>query len=193
MIEPCYKLINQGSRPDINTGFTVDIYTFKSKIINQQYIIEILHFKYDIVVVQFYLKTHRLSDKRFSLLIPERKIKRNNSRHVFMLLNTIVNVAKELIHKNPKASLGFMGAPKLDEQEITLNKENINPDNTIKNTARHRVYSLYVKRYFSPELFTHIEYENSSCYLLKNNKNESLDKVIADSYLNEIIESKSVY
>lgn len=192
MIEPCYKHTNQGCRTDIDTGLTIDIYSFKSKIINQQYIIEILHFKYNIIVVQFYLKTHRFSDKRFSLLIPERKEKRNNNRHVFMLLNTIVNLAKELIHKNPKASLGFMGAPKLEEQEVALNKENINPDNTIKNTVRHRVYSLYVKRYFSPELFTHIEYENSSCYLLKNNKNDLLDKETADSYLNELIDIKNI-
>lgn len=191
MIEPCYKHINQGKRSDLNTDPPISIYTFKSKIINQQYIIEVLYFKYDILVIQFFLKTHRHSEKRFSLLIPASETKENNNKHVFMLLNTIVNIAKELMHKNPKASLGFMGAPKLKEQEVAYNGENINPDNTIKNTSRHRVYSLYVKRYFSPELFTHIEYEDSSCYLLKNNKNDLLDKKTADLYLNETIESKN--
>ena len=52
---------------------------------------------------------------------------------------------------------------------MNKNKININPDNTIKNTKRYKVYSLYVKRYYSPEKFTHIEYLDSSCYLLKNN------------------------
>lgn len=192
MILPCYKHVNQGNKIDIK-GIPVDIYSFKSKIINQQYIVEILNFEYDILVLQFYLKTHRNSDKRFSLLIPVRKGRRNNNRHVFLLLNTLVNIAKELIKKNPNASLGFMGAPTIKEQQKDYNNLNINPDNTIKNTKRHRVYSLYVKRYFSPELFTHIEYENSSCYLLRNNKNTLLDKDTSDLYLNELIEVKNTH
>lgn len=191
MITPCYKHQNKGSKIDIN-GTSIEIYSFKSKIINQQYIVEVLNFEHEILVLQFYLKTHRNSDKRFSLLIPLKKGKQNNNKHVFILLNTLVNIAKELINKKPNASLGFMGAPKLIEQDINYNKENINPDNTIKNTSRHRVYSLYVKRYFSPELFTHIEYENSSCYLLKNNRNTLLDEKTSDLYLNGVIENKNI-
>ena len=190
MIERCYKYINQGKRVDENNK-KIQIYTFHSKIINQQYIVEVLRLEYDIYIIQFYLKTHRLSPDRFSLLMPVRKgIIENNSKHVFYLLNTIINIAKEIINENTIASIGFMGAPTIAEKDLEKNSANINPDNTTRNTKRHRVYSLYVKRYFSPEFFTHIEYENSSSYLLKNNKNKILNKELVDQYFNEIISEK---
>lgn len=190
MLEPCYKYDNKGSAKDIYNNLQ-QIFTFKSKIINQQYIVEVINYKHNIYVIQFYLKTHRLSKNRFSLLIPKKKNSKNNNKHVFYLLNTIVNISYEIIKQNPKASFAFMGAPTIDESDIKKNKININPDNTIKNTKRYKVYSLYVKRYYSPEKFTHIEYLDSSCYLLKNNDNEILTKEKADDYVNYILTFKN--
>lgn len=190
MVLPCYKYINQGIRIDENNK-KIQFFTFHSKLINQQYLIEVFCLEYDIYVIQFYLKTHRLSKDRFSLLVPKTKNSReNNNKHVFYLLNTMINIAKDIIIENVNTSIGFMGAPTIEEKNYDSNSTNINPDNTVKNTKRHRVYSLFVKRYFSPELFTHIEYEDSSCYLLKNKKNFKFDKKAADDYLNEIILEK---
>lgn len=82
-----------------------------------------------------------------------------------------------------------MGAATSKEKNRKKNAININPDNTIRNTKRHRIYSLYVLRYFTPDVFTHIEYKNSSCYLLKNNRKE-LSKEFLDDYLNLLILNK---
>lgn len=182
---PSYSYIHKGCRKEID-GTQIEIYTFKSDIVNQHYIVEIIKLNYDIYVIQYFLKNHRLSENRFNLLLPK---ERGNNKHVFYLLNTITNIAIEIIKQNPNASFGFMGAATSKEKNRKKNSKNINPDNTIRNTKRHRVYSLYVLRYFSPNVFTHIEYKNSSCYLLKNNRKE-LSKEFFDDYLNVLIQNK---
>lgn len=169
-------------------GLRTDTYTIKATIVNQTYILEVLHLEHNIYVLQFYLKNHRHSANRFSLLLPDDVTK--SSKHVFFLLNTIVNLSSKLYLVNTLASFGFMGAPTTRENNFKKNHENINPDKTVKNTKRFRIYSLYVRRYFSPNDFTHISFKNSSCFLLMNNKNIFLNKNIADEYLNQIIEEK---
>ena len=133
------------------------------------------------------MKSHRLSENRFNLLLPKEK---SSNKHVFFLLNTITKISIEIIKHNPNASFGFMGAATTKEKNWKKNSKNINPDNTIKNTKRHRVYSLYVLRYFPPNVFSHIEYKDASCYLLKNNRKEILTKEIIDNYLNLLISKK---
>lgn len=179
-----YEYFHKGSDEDSN-NIHLERYTFKSIEANQQYIVEVLFLKHNIFIVQFYLKAHRLSGNRFNLLLRE-----NNNKHVFFVLNTVTNICLEIINKKPKASFGFMGAPISKETNPKKNRLNINPDRTIKNTKRHRVYSLYVKRYFPPSKFTHIEFSQSSCYLLKNNSNELLDIKLSNEYHNELIQTK---
>lgn len=182
-----YPYTPKGSDFDSNNT-PLERFTFKSDIVNQQYIVEVLMLKHDIYVAQFYLKNHRLSGKRFNLLL-NNEIKKNN-RHVMYVLNTITNICLDIYKKNPNASFGFMGAPTSKESNPKKNKANINPDRTIQNTKRHRVYSLYVKRYFSPDRFTHIVFNESSCYLLKNNSNLELDVSLSNDYHNELIKTK---
>ncbi|MBF4472953.1 hypothetical protein [Flavobacterium sp. HJJ] len=107
------------------------------------------------------------------------------------LLNTITNICLDIYQKKPKASFGFMGAPTSKESNPKKNKKNINPDKTIKNTKRHRIYSLYVKRYFPPTKFNHTVYNESSCYLLNNQANPLLTTELANTYHNHLIETKS--
>lgn len=183
----CYPFLHKGSDFDSNET-PLERYTFKSDIINQQYIVEVLFLKYNIFVVQFYLKNHRLSGKRFNLLLDNQEPK--NGKNVFLVLNTITKICLEIIKKNNQASFGFMGAPTSKESNPKKNKKNINTDRTIKNTKRHRVYSLYVKRYFPPNRFTHIEFNQSSCYFLQNNLNSQLNLTLVNEYHNDIIQTK---
>lgn len=187
-----YNCLPKGSKTIDNIN--VEIHTFKSEFINQHYIVEILHLENDVYIFQFYLKTHRLSDYRFNLLLDSTsknclKVD-NNNKHVFFLFNTLTLLALDIKRKNNLASFGFMGAPTPNEKKSKKNKENINPDGTVKNTKRYRVYSLYIKRYFSPEKFDHISYHESSCYLLRNLENTQLSKETADEMLNNIIKTK---
>jgi len=78
-------------------------------------------------------------------------------------------------------SFGFMGAPTLKELNPKTSKKVINLDGTVAETKRFSTYSIYVKRYFSPEKFEHIEIPTSSSYLVKSRKNLELttDKIEA--------------
>jgi hypothetical protein len=182
-----YSYTHKGSDKD-NNNTPLERYTFRSHIVNQTYIVEVLQIEHEIYIVQFYLKSHRLSGKRFNLLLDNPK--EINNKHVLFVLNTITNICLETIKKKPLASFAFMGAPTSKESNPKKNSSNINPDKTIKETKRHRVYSLYVKRYFSPEKFTHVVFNDSSCYLLKNNENQDLDINTSNDYHNELIKTK---
>lgn len=182
-----YDFTHQGSRKEID-GTLVEIYTFKATLVNQTYIAEILILSHNIYIIQFFLKNHRLSYYRFNSLLNG-----NNNSHAFYVLNTLVNISKLIVKKDPIASFGFMGAPLRKESSRKKNSVNINADNTVKNTKRYRTYSLYVKRYYPPDMFLHIEYKNSSCYLLKNINNYNLTENISNIYLNELIEKKNNY
>lgn len=179
-----YNYTYKGNRSELD-GSLVDIYSFKGHKVNQTYIAEIMHLSHDIYVIQFFLKNHRLSIYRFNSLLGA-----NNSSHTFFVLNTLVNISKLIIGKNPKASFGFMGAPLRKESSKKTNSKNINPDNTIRNTKRYRTYALYVKRYYPPQMFLHIEFNNSSCYLLKNTGNEILTEELSNSYHSDLIKAK---
>lgn len=102
---PSYRYTHKGCRKEID-GTQIEIYTFKSNIVNQQYIVEIIQLEYDIYVIQYFLKSHRLSENRFNLLLPKDK---SSNKHVFFLLNTITKISIEIIKHNPNVSFGFMG------------------------------------------------------------------------------------
>lgn len=180
-----YKL---NAKKNDEFGYTIFVYSITKTIIKQTYIVEIIFYKDNIHVVQFYLKNHRHSKNRFSLLLSNKN--KNTSVHFFYLMNTLVGITQDLYKLNPLASFGFIGAPTKKEKDKTLNFNNINIDGTIKNTKRFRVYLLYIKRYFDPMYFDYFSFNDSSCFLLKNKKNTSLSKETINDYLNEVIETK---
>ena len=98
-------------------------------------------------------------------------------------------IAKDISLEDELASFGFLGAPKMVELDVDLNKPNINADNTVSNTKRYTVYTLYVRRFYNPLDFEYIESNTASIMLLRNNKNkEILTKDIAEKFIiNEII------
>lgn len=157
---------------------------------NHTYIVEVEERPHSIYIVKFYLKSHSNSKNRYSLVLTpiQRKEGHSGAFHCLRVLNTLLNISKVLIKKNPKASFGFMGAPKLIEMDESENGKNINSDGTFRNTTRFRVYKSYVARYYPPRLFNHIEFKNSSGYIIKNKENKELTKSIVEEMLIQYIE-----
>lgn len=158
-----------------------DIYTFKCSL-NISYIVEVEHHPNDICIVKFYQKNHRYSNNRYSLLNTQGFLKRHKTKGVknfLMILNTIIKINVDIYSANNNTSFGFMGAPTLKELDPRTSKRVINVDGTVAMTKRFNTYSIYVKRYFSPEKFEHIEIPTSSSYLVKSRKNLDLttDKI----------------
>ena len=185
-----YHYTYKGSKTINN--LEVDLYTFKCEF-NHSYMVEVEKCKPNIYIIQFYLKSHSDSEKRHSLIISEdSKGKRNGATNFLIVLNTIQDLMFSYLSRNNKASFGFVGA-----KSINFNKQRVlktkgleieNEDGTTVNSQRFRIYRKYIKRYFSLNLFQHLEMRSISCYLLLNKKNEFTTKESLDfflKYLNE--------
>lgn len=185
-----YHYIFKGSKT--KDDLKVDLYTFKCEF-NHTYIIEIEKFHPNIYIIQFYLKSHSDSDSRHSLIIAkDSKGNRNGATNFLIVLNTIQDLMFSYLSRNDKASFGFVGA-----RSINFNKERIlntkaleveNEDGTMVNSQRFRIYRKYVKRYFSLNLFEHLEMRSISCYLLLNKKNKLTTKETLHFFLKYLSE-----
>ncbi|MBD0833744.1 hypothetical protein [Aestuariibaculum sediminum] len=179
MIDNYFEYTHKGKKK--LKGITEDIYTFKCSL-NVSYIVEVENHEYDIYIVKFFQKNHRHSDNRYSLVNSKKFLERHKTtgtKNFLTILNTILKINIEIYNSNNKASFGFMGAPTNLELDPSKTTKIINLDGTVAETKRFNTYSIYVKRYFSPDNFEHIEISTSSCYLIKSKKNLDLttDKI----------------
>ena len=151
-------------------GIQTDLYSFKCTY-NLVYVLEVEHHPDNIYIIKFFQKNHKDSSYRYSLL-NKKSIRKGSSgaKNFLIILNTIIKVVLEIYSKNKSSSFGFIGSPTKDELNKKVNKANINIDGTVAQTKRFNTYGIYVKRYFSPEKFEHIEISTSSSYLIKSKK-----------------------
>lgn len=172
----------------------LELYRFKNDF-KQIYIVEIFHYEHNVYAVKFYLKNHSDSKRRYNLCykndFKEDLGYATGNSNFIKVLNTILSIVIDIIKKDKLASFGFMGAPRENEMDESLNAENINEDCTVANTKRYKVYHLYVRKYFNPEDFEYIDSKTSSILLLRNNKNKDvLTEELAEDYIvNTIIPS----
>lgn len=181
-------------------GYMYDLYTFKS-MYNFKYFVEVEHRDANVKIVKFFLRDHRHSENKYSLtLIPEQKKNITDPKtgkkkeycgtgagHFLRVLNTMLAISLEYYREDPTVSFGFMGAPTLEEKDEEKNKKNINPDGTIKNTTRFRIYRTQALNYFPEDKFEHIQFTNSSSYVIRNKVNKDLDKNLVKKYHDDYI------
>lgn len=159
-----YKPVGKNTINSLRT----DLYTFKC-LYKLAYIIEVEHHAHNIYIIKFFQKNHKDSKHRYSLL-NIKSIRRGSTgaRNFLIILNTVIKIILDIYTVDKASSFGFMGAPTKAELNLKINKSNINLDGTVAKTKRFNTYGIYVKRYFSPDRFEHIEIESSSSYLIKS-------------------------
>lgn len=143
-----YKFTYHGFKNIDNNGIILirHILSFKSRK-NNIYIVEVEEFSdFQLMIIKFYLKSHRLSDNKYNLLT-----KKNETPGI---LTTCMNIMIWFYNKNPYRSFGFIGSNSLNE-EVTI-------------TKRFKLYRILMRNLFSPIKFMHFEYESKSAYLLLN-------------------------
>lgn len=128
-----------------------NIYRFKSKKTNHTYIVNVEIYSYEVYVIKFFLKNHRNSEHKYSLLTGHNEPRR--------IVNTCINIMLDIYDKFNTASFGFIGAPTFLIETCTCN------------TKRYTFYSNIVATYFSKENFKHFASDSISGYLLLNKKN----------------------
>jgi hypothetical protein len=164
-----------------------DVYRFVNDF-NDAIVVEVFYYEYNVYAIKFYLKKHRHNRDKYSVTYPQdfktKKSCPTGNENFLKTLNTILKISLKIMNEDNLASFGFMGAAKSCENDEILNSKNINPDGTIANTKRYKVYLLYVKRFFGPETFEYIDSKTSSILLLRNNRNkEKLTEKVAEKYI----------
>ena len=122
------------------------IYTFRSAKSNLVYLVRVEHYKMDIYIIKFYLKSNRNSPYKYNLL--------TNTFEPRRIINTCINILMDIYQKHPDASFGFIGANRIGESEA--------------NTKRYRIYKKIVTTYFTDIYFYHHYNTEKSAYILIN-------------------------
>jgi hypothetical protein len=141
-----YSLVHNGIK------FEQQKFTFRCRH-NQVYIVNLEKYESDFYVIKFYLKKHKLSPSKYSLLSGLQDMPR--------VMATCLKIMIDTYTKQPYASFGFIGANSLGEAE--------------NDTKRFKIYRRIMESFFSPVNFTHYAYTEKSAYLLLNKKKEQVD------------------
>lgn len=113
---------------------------------NHAYIIRAERYPQNIYAIKFFLKNHKLSERKYNLVTGIG----NPSR----IMGTCLAVMVELYRKNQAASFAIVGAESAGEHKDT--------------TQRFRIYSMLFDRFFSGNQFGHITQPADSLYVLAN-------------------------
>lgn len=147
MFDSSYSFSYRGKRKAYTSELFVakHLLRFKGKG-NHTYIVEVEEYSGNLFVVKFYLKSHRLSPDKFSLL--------TGNKDMPGIIRTCINIMLYFYQRCPDASFAFMGQP--GEHESTAL------------TQRFRIYRSVMYNFFSPVKFIHYSLELVSAYLLLN-------------------------
>lgn len=125
------------------------ILTFSSKT-KHKYIVHVEEYPHSVYAIKFHLKAHSLSDKKYNI--------ETNLKDPLRVIGTCVEIMLYFYHKNPYATLAFIGANSILETDR-------------KNTRRFKIYKQIMENSFSVITFNHLVYENESAYILLNKDN----------------------
>lgn len=146
-----------------NTGNHIDflmIYTFD--VSNERYIVEVEHYKGNFYILKYYPKRLKNYRYRFNILTSTYVASR--------IIATCLRIIEQIINSDKYANFGFVGSPTVVPHENWREGQG--------NTKRFRIYKYSFESYFGHESFTHYMNQNSSVYLIINNKNGDPDDLI---------------
>jgi len=164
-------------------------YAFKCDL-KIHYIVEIEHHDNSIYIIKFFQKNHRQSDNKYSLknTLNFLKVRKTSGVKNFRkILRTVTNLSLEIYKKDENSCFAFMGAPTLGELDSKKHKHKkykskVNPDGTVRNTRRYKIYRTFVSNTFDPKDFVHYDILSSSCYLLKSPKNQLVTREYTEEF-----------
>lgn len=149
-------------------------FSFKSTKTNLRYIAQVEHYNLNLYAIKFYLKNHKDSPNRFTVLTGKFEAR--------PVIHTCIAIMIHIYNLNHNASFAFIGSPsykeiKREEENPKMKKEN--------NTQRFRIYSTLMYTYFRPEKFEHFNSIKQSLYLMLNRASKHTKSEMQDM-INEI-------
>jgi hypothetical protein len=110
-----------------------------------------------IFVIKFYPNSHRNSPDKYNVLLDDYDASR--------VIRTAIDIMLDFLKHYPNASFGFIAPNSIRDKYKEILYYN----------KRFRVYSRLMANFFSTDLFSHIESEDNSAYLLINRCHADID------------------
>jgi hypothetical protein len=183
---PPYEWRSQKQKPPQPGGFLIAkyIYTFYASG-GKKYNLEVEQYPSNIYILKFYLAANVAHPDRFNMLADI------GFAAARKLLDTCFHVMSDILRRNPLASGGFIGAPKIlkKKKHKAFGRKSVVQGQKLEDveqTQRYRVYTLLARNYFSPKNWDHYDFGEESLYLLVNRNNPQTDipQVAWDLYNN---------
>ena len=133
------------------------IYSFRSE--KRRCIVVAETYKLSTYAVKFYPVSHKLSPKKYNILL--------NDYHPAPVIRTCVNIMLDILNKNDKANFGFVASNTIEGNYIEPKYYN----------QRFRIYKKLMSYWFPDDLFLHTINEENITYLLLNRKNQNLESL----------------
>jgi len=149
-----YYLVNKIKYEGHDLSETL-LYSFRTE--KRRYIVVVEMYKYSTYVIKFYPVSHKLSPKKYNILL--------NDRHPAPVIRTCVNIMLAILHQNDTANFGFVASNTIEGKYIEPKYYN----------QRFRIYKKLMSYWFPDNLFLHTINEANSTYLLLNRKNQNLE------------------
>lgn len=150
MLEHAYKFyFIQNTNEEGCAASFIKLYRFKSEKSNLVYLVRVEVYPKHIYAVKFYLKNHQDSPNKYRLA--------TNTNEPLRIINTCINIMLSIYNEDTNASFGFIGSNGIDEDTYCC-------------TKRYRVYTKLMAKYFSDDVFLHVENKGKSAYLMLNRK-----------------------
>ena len=157
---PGYPFTFVEKRPAVPGGpvlYTL-VYSFRSAVTKLRYTFLDEYHELDIFAVKFYCHAHRLSERRYNIIV--------DRGDAFRIIRTALEVTIAILEDHPSASFGFVGSRSIDKDD---NVEGY------RLTQRYRIYRWLVNVLLGHETFQHYEFDAISAYLLVNRAHADVD------------------
>lgn len=135
------------------------IYTFYSPETKLKYVLRAEYFCTNTFAIKFYAKRDRSLPNKYS-----RIVNRGDAVNILLAAGKVI---EPLLEEYPKANFALAASRSFDSATNTVEPYEKN--------QRFRIYQELIMRYVGLDIFEHITYENISCYLLLNKRNDDLE------------------
>ena len=155
-----YEVHSMKKKPSAKGGFLISThcYRFKTRF-NRFYIVEVEQYQHHVYIIKFYLKNHRNSPNKFSLMTnyKDQEGQRHFDNDGFRIMSTCVRIMLRIREADPLASGGFIGANRVGEGMC--------------NTKRFQIYRQLAVTFFDPKHFYHYPNVAESAYFIQARNN----------------------
>ncbi len=135
------------------------LYFFKSPKTQKIYHVHVEMHPNHFYGIKFHLREHKNLKHKYNIT--------TNLNEVRPIIFTCIKILLDINERDKRSSFGFIGSNTLFTVKRSCgNVLNINNEESMNCTARYRVYKRILLTFFTDEIFSHVQNEEHSAYLM---------------------------